>query len=303
MNARARAGPPTLVFVALTGCPAPSTTAGDTVPPATSQTPSSTKSEEDADITTHTERAVALLESLESGDQGPVSFINPDKYIQHNLAVADGLEGFAAVVQKAPPDGFKANVVRSFEDGDFVVTHTVYDFFGPKIGFDVFRFEDDLIVEHWDNLIDVQPPNPSGRTQTDGPTEVQDLEKTEANKALVESFVKTVLMGGDTSNLTSFINPEQYHQHNPAIADGLDGLGAALKYFADNGLVMKYDTLHRVLGSGNFGLTMSEGKFGKGEHTAFFDLFRVEDGLIVEHWDVVETIPPQSEWKNTNGKF
>lgn len=38
-------------------------------------------------------------------------------------------------------------------------------------------------------------------------------------------------------------------------------VGAALKYFADNGLTMQYDELHKVLGEGNFVLTMSEGKF------------------------------------------
>ena len=105
------------------------------------------------------------------------------------------------------------------------------------------------------------------------------------------------------SNLDRFINPENYRQHNPAIADGLDGLGAALEYFAENGLVMEYDKVHKVLGQGDFVLTMSEGKFGHGAHAAFYDLFRVEGGLIVEHWDVIETIPPRSEWKNTNGKF
>ena len=89
---------------------------------------------EDKSMTTQRERAVALLESLESGDPGPVSYINPDKYIQHNLAVADGLDGFAAVVQNAPPGGFKAKVVRAFADGDFVVAHTQYDFFGPRSG-------------------------------------------------------------------------------------------------------------------------------------------------------------------------
>ncbi len=249
------------------------------------------------------DKAAALLTSLETGDQEPISYINADKYIQHNLAIGDGLEGFAAVVQAAPPGGFKAKVIRAFEDVDFAFTHTEYDFFGPKVGFDVFRFEDGKIVEHWDNLAEIQPPNPSGRTQLDGPTEALDLDKTEANKELVRSFVETVLMGGDTSELTAYINPDKYHQHNPGIADGLDGLGAALKYFADNGLIMKYDRLHRVLGQGSFVLTMSEGQFGKGEHSAFYDLFRIEGGKIVEHWDVIETIPPQSEWKNTNGKF
>ena len=103
--------------------------------------------------------------------------------------------------------------------------------------------------------------------------------------------------------MTQYVNPAKYLQHNTAVADGLDGLGVALKYFADNGLVMEYDNLHMIIGEGNFVLTVSEGKFGKGDHVAFYDLFRIEDGLIVEHWDVIQNIPPQGEWKNQNGKF
>ncbi len=68
-------------------------------------------------------------------------------------------------------------------------------------------------------------------------------------------------------------------------------------------MVLQYDKIHKVLGEGKFVLTVSEGKFGKGDHVAYYDLFRVEDGKIVEHWDIIETIPPQSDWKNNNGKF
>ena len=42
--------------------------------------------------------------------------------------------------------------IRVFQDRDFVFARTEYDFFGPKIGFDIFRFEEGLIVEPWDNL-------------------------------------------------------------------------------------------------------------------------------------------------------
>lgn len=251
----------------------------------------------------NTEKVVALLNSFNTGDNSPIAYINPEKYIQHNLAVGDGLAGFGEVMKNAPEGGFKANVVRAFQDGDYVVTHTEYDFFGPKAGFDVFRFEDGKIVEHWDNLIEVQKPNPSGRTQFDGPTEVTDIDQTNANKKVVTDFIENVLLGHQMDKLTTYINPEKYHQHNPAVADGLDGFGQAMKYFAENGLVMEYTKLHKVLGSGNFVLSMSEGKFGKGEHTAFYDLFRLEDGKIVEHWDVIQAIPEKSEWKNNNGKF
>jgi predicted SnoaL-like aldol condensation-catalyzing enzyme len=252
---------------------------------------------------TNKEKAVALIESLETGAQEPVAYINPTKYIQHNLAVGDGLEGFGQVIANAPDGGFKAKVVRAFEDGDYVFLHTEYDFFGPKAAFDVFRFENGLIVEHWDNLAEITPPNPSGRTQLDGEITITDADKTEANKAVVKGFVNDVLLNGEGDKMTMYVNPEKYLQHNSSVADGLDGLGAALKYFADNGLVMEYDKVHKVLGEGNFVLTMSEGKFGKGDHVAYYDLFRLENEKIVEHWDIIENIPAEADWKNQNGKF
>lgn len=249
------------------------------------------------------EKAIAVIESLENGNKEAIGYINPTKYIQHNLAVADGLEGFGAVMANAPEGGFKAKVIRALEDGDFVVLHTEYDFFGPKVGIDIFRFENGLIVEHWDNLAEIIPPNPSGHTQLDGATEITDLDKTEVNKTLVTNFVTDVLKNGKGEKTTDFVSTSEYIQHNSAVADGLEGLGAALAYFAENGLIMQYDTVHKVLGEGNFVLTVSEGKFGKGDHTSYYDLFRIANGKIVEHWDVIETIAPEEQRKNSNGKF
>ncbi len=252
---------------------------------------------------TKKEKAAALIESIENGSQEPTGYINPNKYIQHNLDVADGLQGFGAVLSNPPAGGFKAKVLRSFQDGNYAFSHTKYDFFGPKSGFDIFRFEDDKIVEHWDNLSAITPPNPSNRTQFDGTTVIVDKDKTAVNKTVVEGFITNVLLNGQMDKVTSYINPNKYLQHNSSVADGLDGFGAAMKNMADNGLVMEYHKLHKVLGEGNFVLSVSEGKFGKGDHVAYYDLFRLEDGLIVEHWDVIQTIPAKSDWKNTNGKF
>ncbi len=103
------------------------------------------------------QQVAALLTSIETGDPAPVASINPTKYIQHNLAVGDGLAGFGAVLQALPKGTGRAAPVRVFQDGEFVFAHTVYDFFGPKIGFDVFRFESGKIVEHWDTMEAIPP--------------------------------------------------------------------------------------------------------------------------------------------------
>ena len=206
-------------------------------------------------------------------------------------------------MQALPKNSAKVNVIRSFEDGDFVVTHTDYNFFGPKVGFDIFRFENDKIVEHWDNLADkAEKPNPSGRTQTDGTVEIADLDKTEENKALVSDFVDSVLIGGSFDKLTTYINQETYLQHNTQVADGLDGLSSALEAIAKQGIYMVYEEQHAIFGQGNFVLTVSAGTFG-GNKVTYYDLFRVADGKIVEHWDVIEPTLPAEQWKNDNGKF
>jgi predicted SnoaL-like aldol condensation-catalyzing enzyme len=248
------------------------------------------------------EKAIALLSSIESGDQTAVEYVNSAKYTQHNLSIGDGLAGFGAALQALPKGTARVNVIRTFVDGDFVVAHTEYNFFGPKDGFDVFRFEDGLIVEHWDNLIEIAPPNPSGHTQFDGPTEIEDLDQTDANKALVQSFVQTILADGNMNKIGDYIGGDNYIQHNPGIADGLSGLSQALEAMAKQGITMVYSKIHKVLGQGNFVLTISEGTFAD-EATSFYDLFRVENGKIVEHWDVMETIILKDEWKNANGKF
>lgn len=248
------------------------------------------------------EKVIALLKSIETGASEPASYINPNKYIQHNLSVEDGLEGFGNVLQALPKDSTKVNIVRAFEDGNFVVAQTEYNFFGPKAGFDIFRFEDGKIVEHWDNLQEIAEANPSGHTMFDGTTEINDLDKTEANKELVNNFVQDVLMGKNLNKFKEYFNGDNYIQHNPSIADGLSGLGNALEAMAKNGIEMKYDTIHMTLGQGNFVLVVSEGSFG-GNHTSYYDLFRVENGKIAEHWDVMETILSKDQWKNQNGKF
>ncbi|MCU4174903.1 nuclear transport factor 2 family protein [Carboxylicivirga sp. N1Y90] len=248
------------------------------------------------------QKVTELLKSIETGAQEPAAYINPNKYIQHNQGVADGLAGFGALLQQLPAGSAKVNTVRVFEDGDYVIAHTDYNFFGPKIGIDIFRFEDGLIVEHWDNLQDKVTETASGRTQIDGPREVKDIELTNENKTLVQNLLNDVFFGANPNKITDYISTEQYHQHNPGVKDGLAGLGEALASLAEAGMPMVYEKNHVIFGEGNFVVAVSEGIFMK-EKVAFYDLFRMEDGKVVEHWDTIQKILPESEAQNANGKF
>ena len=91
-------------------------------------------------------------------------------------------------------------------------------------------------------------------------------------------------------------------QHNSNIADGVSGLTDALAALAQQNIQMIYTTTHQVLAEGNYVLAVSEGTYG-GVPTAYYDLWRVENGKIAEHWDVMESIADPSTWANANGKF
>lgn len=228
----------------------------------------------------------------------------PD-YIQHNPGVPTGAAPILGFILGLKESGIKVDIHRVISEGDMVILHTTYNnaqAFGAEtlVGFDVFRVANGKVAEHWDNLTPVTPPNPSGHTQTDGPTEVTDLNKTAENKALVTDFVETILKNGEVDKITDFLSTETYIQHNSNIADGLDGLGAALASMAEQGIQMVYTDVHYVVAEGNFVLTASEGTFAD-KPTAFYDLFRVENDKIVEHWDVIADIP--SEMAHDNGKF
>lgn len=255
---------------------------------------------------TNKEKALVLIGTFATGDSAQAKELLADGYIQHNLAYGTGAEAFVGAVEylASAPNKTTVNNIRAFEDGDKVFLQTVYNFAGAgeQVAFDIFRFDSDgNIAEHWDNLATKAAPNPSGHTQIDGTLEKKDVDKEETRK-VVSGFVGDVLRGENPDKLTSYFDGDNYIQHNTAIADGLSGLGAALEAMAKQGIQMIYNKTHFVLADGDYALAVSEGTFG-GIKTSFYDLFRVENGKIAEHWDVMETIAEETTWQNQNGKF
>jgi len=232
-----------------------------------------------------------------------------EDYIQHNPGVPTGAAAVLGFLPALEESGLSATPHRVLADGDLVLMHSTYEnaeLFGAStlIGFDVFRVEDGKLAEHWDNLQVPPEVTVSGRSMTDGPTAITDLDLTDANRSLVQEFAQTVLIDGEFDKLPDYIvsEPGAYQQHNPDIGDGLDGLGAGFQALAESGRAITYTQIHGIVAEGNFVFTMAEGTMGE-EPTAFFDLFRLEAGQIVEHWDTIATIPPESVFAHDNGKF
>ena len=245
---------------------------------------------------------VKLLKGIETGDPASVAVVNEAQYIQHNPQTAEGNVGLAELFKRISKSNPRVNIVRIFSDGDFVFGHTEYDFSTRRIGFEVFRFEEDQAVEHWDNIQIRLGPNISGHSMVNGPVQPEDLEMTEENRATVTRFAEDVLIACDWSSLPLFIDSGNFTQHNPQMADGRKALLDRMTNGNSEGDKIVYKKMHRILAQGNFVLTVCEGWVGE-NHTSFYDLYRLENGKLVEHWDTVEAVPPKSQWKNHNGKF
>ena len=298
----------TLTMTALAGCSTSSNNADNTAGNTASSSVAATQETETAKTEqTQTEKALALIDTFATGDTNTAKELLAEDYIQHNLAYGTGRDAFISSVEYLASADEKTTVenIRAFEDGDKVFLQTVYNFAGAgeQVAFDIFRFDNEgKIAEHWDNLAAKAEPNPSGHTQIDGTTEVTDLDKTEENRKLVEDFLYDVMQGNHLDKTPDYFDGDAYIQHNTGIADGVSGLNEALAALAEQNIQMIYTTTHQVLAQGNFVLAVSEGTFGD-KPTAYYDLWRVENGKIAEHWDVMETIADKSTWQNQNGKF
>lgn len=242
-----------------------------------------------------------FLKGIETGDAMAAAVVNEDKYIQHNPQTHEGSEGIAALFARLSKTNPKIRFIRVFEDGDYAFAHNEYDFSTVRAAFEVFRFENDQAVEHWDNIQPLVGPNPSGRGMLDGATDILDLDLTEVNRAIARRYVEEVLVPRRLDRLSEFL-ADDLIQHSPDIADGAGAVRTAFDAEKDGRYHIVYRRLHRILAEGNFVLCVCEGE-RRGTHSSFYDLYRLADGRIVEHWDTVEAVPPRAEWKNDNGKF
>lgn len=248
------------------------------------------------------------LEGIRDGNaRQAVEAYTGDRYTQHSTGVRDGVEGFVEFFEpfiERNPDRH-IEIVRSLVDGRFVFVQAAQELNGGEykwVTTDLFDTDaNEKIIEHWDVIHELGGTNPAGRTQVDGSTEITDLHLTETNKAIVRRFMTEAFCKEPTAPFSDFISAETYLNHNPDAPDGLAALEAMDRTSRENGEALYYQQVHRIIGQGNFVVSMAH-QVWNGIDYAAFDIFRLENGLIVEHWDNVETLPPEAELANS-GKF
>ncbi|MEM9435630.1 MAG: nuclear transport factor 2 family protein [Pseudomonadota bacterium] len=224
------------------------------------------------------------------------------RYTQHSTGVGDGAEGFLAFfepfVERNPKRDIE--IVRILEDGRWVwcnAYQSLNDGEAQWVTMDMFYTDaDGLILEHWDTIAAFVADTKSGEDMVQGATDVDQSADTEANKALVLEYTKQVLQEGNAGKLADFV-AEDLIQRAPTIGAGRNGLQAWLGS-EDAG---SYEMMFQLIGQGDFVVTYGK-RHARGKDIAVFDLYRVADGLIVEHWANEEEISPREAWGNS-GKF
>ena len=120
----------------------------------------------------------------------------------------------------------------------------------------------------------------------------------EANKHTVLAFYDAAINRTDFAVASAFIG-DRYVQHNPRIADGLEGFKEFLSLLRESFPGLRAE-VKRIFAEGDFVIAHTHGLRVPGERgSAIVDIFRLEDGKIVEHWDVIQPIPESAE--NANG--
>ena len=111
------------------------------------------------------------------------------------------------------------------------------------------------------------------------------------NKQLVANFIRDVFVAKNPAAARQYLAPD-YIQHNPHVAPGAAGFIASMRdWLAHAPADMSDQTLH-LIAEGDLVVAHQQvtytAKDGAKKRAVGFDLFRVSNGRIVEHWDADE---------------
>ncbi|HTV20554.1 MAG TPA: nuclear transport factor 2 family protein [Polyangiaceae bacterium] len=230
----------------------------------------------------------AIDELFVQGDITAVDRYWGEPYLQHNPIAASGVATFRSLFGGLiSPNDSIYQLSRIIGECELVLIHGDYTSFGGPT-FDMFRVEGGRIVEHWDAAALGAGPNASGHGALDGESEPRDVALGARNGALVLEFVQNVLQTQAFDGIDAYMSPDLI-EHSPESADGS---AAYVQNLRDR--LITYRQVHHDIADGNFVFVLSEGSVGDTD-VAHYDLFRVEAGRIVEHWDGRRTVPATTQ--------
>jgi predicted SnoaL-like aldol condensation-catalyzing enzyme len=121
----------------------------------------------------------------------------------------------------------------------------------------------------------------------------------ERHKRTVRSFYERAFNDGDPEGAVEAHLGDRYIQHNPQAADGAEAFIGFVKWYRGEFPELRVE-IKRVIAEGDLVVTHSLITTSPEDRgTAAVDIFRLEDGKIVEHWDVLQPVPTEAANDNT----
>lgn len=208
-----------------------------------------------------------------------------EDYKQHNPTVKQGRGGITEMINYMktllpPPQDAKSPVIRAIQEGDFVVTHLDVQFMGKHMAvIDLFKLKDGMLAEHWDAIQSLPDESGMAVTATNGTSAIDHAVLSENSKMIVSRFYDAVI---NNRPAAQFIDNDYIEHDHATLQSGKKLAG----YIAG-----KHDVkLHRMIAEGDFVVVQSQ--FGPLDKAfVLYEIFRVADSKIVEHWSVEQVTP------------
>ncbi len=124
----------------------------------------------------------------------------------------------------------------------------------------------------------------------------QRAEQARRNKKLIAEYYDLALNKKDFAAARSYIGAS-YTQHNPDIENGPEGLAKFIEWAKTELPDLRVEFL-RIISDGDFILMHNRGSNSPGTK-AVVDIFRIDNGKVVEHWDVLQDVPATAQNSNT----
>ena len=223
--------------------------------------------------------------------------IDATVYREHNPQSADGIDGVRAYLRARAVRDNTRRTVRVLRDGPLAVAQYDGSASEQATSFDVFRFDRDALIEHWSFWSPAAPPNASGHTQLDGPTNPDTSVSTEDTRALVTRYYNTVHIGGHHDQARNYFDADYCVRHEPGVTDGVTA------FLADLAVLTRDRTIEHVellAAQHDLVFLVARGTH-QGRPCNYVDLYRVAAGAIVEHWGFFQEEPPLAEHQHSNG--
>jgi predicted SnoaL-like aldol condensation-catalyzing enzyme len=132
------------------------------------------------------------------------------------------------------------------------------------------------------------------------PALAADAKQMEENKKIIAEFYDAALNQKDFEKASKYLG-SRYTQHNPNAADGPEGLKGFLAFLKDK-FPNNRSEIKRIFADGDYVIVHVHAVREPGTRgNAIIDIFKLENGKVVEHWDVVQPIPEKAA--NDNGMF